>query len=65
MEDPAYLANEQFIVEYANPALARQFGPIVGRTCFDCMAGRKDACPSYRDSKGLIGHRTRWEWTCQ
>lgn len=65
MEDPAYLADEHFVVQYANPALVREFGPVVGRKCFECLAGRTDACESCEDMDIFRGQRVRSQWQCE
>ena len=65
MEDAAYFANQLFLVEYANPAMVREFGPPAGRKCYEWLDGRKDACPSCRNSNTFQSQRVRREWECK
>ena len=35
MEDWIYIVNEEYDIEYINPAIEREFGPVKGRKCYE------------------------------
>lgn len=65
MDDAAYIANEQWALEYANPAMIREFGSLVGHKCFQALAGRDKPCDSCCESGILHGQQARREWKCE
>ncbi len=46
MEDPVYISNLEYDIEYANPVLLRTFGPIENRKCYQYFRNLKEACPN-------------------
>jgi len=62
MADGIYIVNQEYGVEYANPALIKEFGPVEGRKCYEYLADRNNVCPYCKNKKLLKGKSFRWEW---
>jgi len=65
MEDWVYKVNAQYEVEYANPALQREFGPPNGRKCFEYFHGRKAPCSGCKARMVFRGETVRREFYFQ
>ncbi len=63
MPEGVGIVNQQHAIEYVNPYLRNQFGPIEGRKCFEYFNGRTDACPWCTNPEVFSGKSARWEWT--
>jgi len=44
MEDGIYIVNQQYEIEYANPALEAQFGTVDGSRCYEYLQDRGEVC---------------------
>lgn len=53
MEDGVYLINQQYEVEYVNPAMRSDFGPVEGRKCYQYFHDQQGPCP-WCDNKEVI-----------
>jgi len=62
MEDGVYIVNQQYDIEYANPVLQEEFGPFVGRKCFEYFHNLKEACEWCKNPEVFVGKTVRWEW---
>ena len=62
MADGIYIINQDYDVEYANPTLIEEFGPVEGRKCYEYLADRKDVCPYCKNQEVLKGNSIRWQW---
>ena len=62
MQDWVYISNDQYEIEYINPALRMEFGPVEGRKCYEYFRYRKEICPWCRIQDVFIGKTVRWEW---
>ncbi len=62
MEDGVYIVNQQFDIQYVNPALVKDFGAYEERKCYEYFHERMDACPWCKISDVLAGKTIRWEW---
>lgn len=62
MEDGVYIANRDYEIEYVNPVVEREFGPIGGQKCFQYLNGRTEACPWCNFESVLNGNSVRYEW---
>ncbi len=63
MEDWIYIVNEECDIEYINPALKNEFGPVQGRKCYEYFDNRKDVCPWCNEQDVFSGKKTvHWEW---
>ncbi len=58
-----YIVNPQHEIEYVNPVLQSEFGPIEGRRCHDYFHGLPGACTWCKNDAVLAGGTVRWEWT--
>ncbi|MFP3975517.1 MAG: PAS domain-containing sensor histidine kinase [Chloroflexota bacterium] len=62
MEDGVYIVNQQYDIEYVNPALEAQFGPVQGRKCYKYLHDRDTPCPWCKNQEVFAGKTVRWEW---
>jgi PAS domain S-box-containing protein len=60
--DGAYIVNQQFDIEYINPVIRGQFGPINGRKCYEYFHDLTEVCPWCKNSDVFAGKSVRWEW---
>jgi len=61
VRDLIYKVNENYEIEYINPALEEEFGPVEGRKCYEYF-GHKSVCPDCTLTKVLSGNTLRREW---
>ncbi|MEE4264385.1 MAG: PAS domain S-box protein, partial [Desulfobacteraceae bacterium] len=64
MADGIYIVNQEYGVEYANPALIKEFGPAEGRKCYEYLADRNNICPYCKNKEPLKGKSFRRQWYC-
>ena len=62
MTDGVYIANRDYDIEYVNPALVKEFGPVRGRKCYDYFHNRKEVCPWCMNDGVFEGETVQWEW---
>jgi PAS domain S-box-containing protein len=62
MADGVYVADQDYNIQYVNPALTREFGLVEGRKCFEYFQDREEACPWCRSQEVFAGKTVRWEW---
>lgn len=62
MPDGAYLADENYDLQYVNPVIEGSFGAPDGRKCYDYFCGRTEVCPWCRREEIERGEGFRWEW---
>jgi PAS domain S-box-containing protein len=62
MQDGIYIVNQQYAVEYVNPALIREFGPVSGRKCYEYLNSRNNICPWCNNKRVFAGEKVRSEW---
>ncbi|MBM4294048.1 MAG: PAS domain S-box protein [Deltaproteobacteria bacterium] len=62
MQDGVYIVNQNYDIEYANPALIQEFGPAAGRKCYEYFHNRTEPCPWCKNSEVFAGQTVRWEW---
>lgn len=63
MADGVYIANRSCCIEYANPALEKEFGPLRGQRCYEYLHERTTPCPGCRSGQVFAGKTVFWEWT--
>ncbi len=63
LPDGVYIVNQDFDIEYLNPVLEREFGPVQGRKCFDYFHRRPSRCDWCKNKEVFAGQTVRWEWT--
>jgi len=62
MEDGIYIANRRYDIQYTNPALRKEFGPVDGKKCYEYFHDRNQPCPWCRNDEVFAGKTVRWEW---
>src|SRR5690606_35317699 len=61
LPDGVYITSANFDIEYLNPALEREFGPVQGRKCYEYFHGRNSQCDWCNHDKVLAGKTVQWE----
>lgn len=59
MEDGVGIISSNLQLEYVNPAMEAQYGPIAGRKCYEYFNNRRDACPWCRNEEIFAGKTSR------
>lgn len=62
MKDGVYIVNQQCDIEYTNPVLLGDFGPVNGRKCYQYLSDREQACPWCKSQEVFAGKTVHWEW---
>jgi PAS domain S-box-containing protein len=62
MEDPVFIVDQHYNIQYGNPALHRHFGPSNGRKCHEYLHDRLEVCPDCPNPEVLAGRSLHWEW---
>jgi len=62
LKDGVYMTNENYEVEYCNPALIQEFGPLNGSKCYQYLHERKSPCPWCKNKEVFEGKTFQWEW---
>jgi PAS domain S-box-containing protein len=62
MHDGVYIVNQQYDIEYLNPALLKEFGSVEGRKCYTYFYDLSDVCPWCPNQKVFAGEIVRREW---
>jgi len=60
MEDGVFIVNEDYHIEYINPAIERQLGPVNGRNCYEYFHDRTSVCPWCKLPEVIQGRSVRW-----
>ncbi len=63
MPDGVCIINPRHEIEYANPTMVEQWGPIGDRKCYSYFMGRTEPCEQCRKPEILAGSVVRWERT--
>lgn len=62
MADGVYIVDKNYTIEYINPVLKKEFGPIGKRKCYEYFHGLKKVCPWCKNKEVFKGKTVRWEW---
>jgi PAS domain S-box-containing protein len=62
MADGVYITNAQCEIEYVNPVLENEFGPVTRRKCFEYFHDLTQPCPWCKNAKVFAGESVTWEW---
>lgn len=63
MREAVYIVNHQFGIEYVNPAMAKEFGPVKDQTCYQYTCGPgAGICPWCNNESVLEGKSLSTEW---
>lgn len=56
-----YIVNRQHEIQYVNPVILREFGPVAGRKCYQYFHGRQDKCPWCKNDEVFAGNTVKWK----
>lgn len=62
MDDGVCMVSRNYDVEYVNPVIEREFGPVNGRKCFEYFCGVREICRECNSRDVFTGKSVRWEW---
>ncbi len=62
MPDGLYIVDRQYRIEYVNPAIEREFGPVDERKCHEYFHEFKEPCSWCKNPEVFAGKSVRWEW---
>ncbi|MEW6001600.1 MAG: PAS domain S-box protein [Nitrospirota bacterium] len=62
MDDGIYIVNQMYDIEYVNPVIEREIGPVQGRKCYEYFNNLKEICPWCRSQEVFTGNPAKWEW---
>jgi PAS domain S-box-containing protein len=62
MEEGVYVVNQQFEIQYLNPVVEREFGPVGGRKCHEYFHNFSLACSWCEKTKDMACTAVRREW---
>ena len=54
-----YIADRQFNIQYINPVIEEEFGPVKGRKCYGYLHDRTDVCPWCKNEEVFAGKSVR------
>ncbi len=60
--DGVYIVSQQCDIEYINPVIKQEFGPIDGRKCYEYFHARTEVCPWCKNVDVFAGKSVQWEW---
>jgi PAS domain S-box-containing protein len=63
MEDGVWISSPSYRVQYLNPAVERQFGPVRGRDCYAYFERRTEPCDDCPMQEVLAGRTLKREFT--
>jgi len=62
MEDGVYIVNRNCDIEYVNPVIERQFGPVEGQKCYKYLHNNDRICSWCKNEEVFAGKSVKWEW---
>ncbi len=62
IEDGVYIVDQQCNIQYINPVVKREFGPVKGRKCYEYFHDRSEVCSWCKNSEVFAGKSIHWEW---
>jgi PAS domain S-box-containing protein len=63
MPDGVLIVSRDNVIQYMNPRLERDFGPVEGRKCYEYFHGLQNACSWCTNTEVLAGNTVNDEWT--
>ena len=58
-----YIVNRQYDVEYVNPVIEREFGPVAGQKCYAYLHEQNEACAGCNNPIVFDGKSAHGEWS--
>jgi hypothetical protein len=62
MNDGVYIVNQRNEIQYINPVMEREFGPVKGRKCHEYLNDLPEVCSWCKNHEVFAGKTVRWEW---
>lgn len=62
MGDGVYIVNQQYEIQYINPVIEREFGPVKERKCHEYFHDLPEVCSWCRNQEVFSGKSVEWEW---
>jgi PAS domain S-box-containing protein len=62
MQDGVYIVNQEHDIQYINPVIEKEFGPINGRKCHEYLNANEEVCSRCTNQEIFSGKSVRWEW---
>ena len=62
MRDGVYIVDQQNGIQYVNPVIERDFGPVNGRKCHEYFHGQPETCAWCNNKEVFSGKTVQWEW---
>ncbi|HSD57644.1 MAG TPA: PAS domain S-box protein [Methanotrichaceae archaeon] len=62
MGDGVSAVNQRYEIEYINPTIEHDFGPVRGRKCYEYFSGLTEACPNCQNHDVFEGKTIKREW---
>jgi PAS domain S-box-containing protein len=63
MRDGVYIVDDTFQLEYVNPVIEEEFGPLTGRSCYEYLHDRSEICPWCTHLEVAQGRTVSREWS--
>ncbi|MCP4341490.1 MAG: response regulator [Desulfobulbaceae bacterium] len=60
--DGVYIVSQQNDIEYINPVIEQEFGPVGNRKCYEYFHDRTEVCPWCKNAEVHAGKSVHWEW---
>ncbi|MBF0465201.1 MAG: PocR ligand-binding domain-containing protein [Nitrospirae bacterium] len=62
MDAGIYIVSKTYDIEYINPIIKKDFGPINGKKCYEYFHERTDSCPWCKNEEVFSGKSVYWNW---
>ncbi len=62
IEDGIYIVSRNHDIEYINPVLEREFGPVNNKKCHTYFHDRDAICPWCKNKEVFSGQKVSWQW---
>ena len=59
--DGIYMVDEDLNIEYMNEAMIREFGPGIGKKCYQVLHKKDEVCPWCRAEEVFAGKTVTWQ----
>jgi len=62
MNNGVYIVNQNYDIQYINPALEKEFGPANGQKCHEYFHDLPEVCSWCKNQEVFAGKSVQWEW---
>ena len=63
MKDGVFIVSPEYTIEYINPELENDFGPLEGRKCYQYFHDKEEPCSWCKNEEVMAGKTIRWEYS--